>query len=82
MMRYILLNDISQLIVSVSASLSTAMVLENSSLFLDIGVKPLTPSSNNMIYDGDSTCPSALTRIDNRTRSLAKAHHVLCRNDG
>lgn len=50
--RYVLPNAAGPLIVSVSAGLGTAMVLESAFSFLGIGVNPPTPSWGNMISDG------------------------------
>ena len=50
--RYVLPNAMGPLIVSVSAGLGTAMVLESAFSFLGIGVNPPTPSWGNMISDG------------------------------
>ncbi|HMN84670.1 MAG TPA: ABC transporter permease [Bauldia sp.] len=50
--RYIVPNALGPLIVSVSAGLGTAMVLESAFSFLGVGVKPPTPSWGNMISDG------------------------------
>lgn len=50
--RYIVPNALGPLIVSVSAGLGTAMVLESAFSFLGIGVNPPTPSWGNMISDG------------------------------
>ncbi len=52
LMRYVLPNAMGPLIVSVSAGLGTAMVLESAFSFLGIGVNPPTPSWGNMISDG------------------------------
>jgi ABC-type dipeptide/oligopeptide/nickel transport system permease subunit len=52
LMRYIVPNAIGPLIVSVSAGLGTAMVLESAFSFLGVGVNPPTPSWGNMISDG------------------------------
>ncbi|MDR6668707.1 ABC transporter permease [Rhizobium sp. 1399] len=51
-MRYIVPNALGPLIVSVSAGLGTAMVLESAFSFLGVGVNPPTPSWGNMISDG------------------------------
>ncbi|MDO8361181.1 MAG: ABC transporter permease [Devosia sp.] len=50
--RYVVPNAIGPLIVSVSAGLGTAMVLESAFSFLGVGVNPPTPSWGNMISDG------------------------------
>lgn len=50
--RYIVPNALGPLIVSVSAGLGTAMVLESAFSFLGVGVNPPTPSWGNMISDG------------------------------
>nr|WP_299502715.1 ABC transporter permease [uncultured Rhizobium sp.] len=50
--RYIVPNSLGPLIVSVSAGLGTAMVLESAFSFLGVGVNPPTPSWGNMISDG------------------------------
>lgn len=52
LMRYVVPNAIGPLIVSVSAGLGTAMVLESAFSFLGVGVNPPTPSWGNMISDG------------------------------
>ena len=52
MKRYVIPNALGPLIVSVSAGLGTAMVLESAFSFLGIGVNPPTPSWGNMISDG------------------------------
>ena len=52
MMRYVVPNALGPLIVSVSAGLGTAMVLESAFSFLGVGVNPPTPSWGNMISDG------------------------------
>ncbi|HEX8044372.1 ABC transporter permease [Rhizobium sp.] len=52
MKRYVVPNALGPLIVSVSAGLGTAMVLESAFSFLGIGVNPPTPSWGNMISDG------------------------------
>jgi peptide/nickel transport system permease protein len=52
MRRYIVPNALGPLIVSVSAGLGTAMVLESAFSFLGVGVNPPTPSWGNMIQDG------------------------------
>jgi ABC-type dipeptide/oligopeptide/nickel transport system permease subunit len=52
LMRYVLPNAMGPLIVSVSAGLGTAMVLESAFSFLGVGVNPPTPSWGNMISDG------------------------------
>ncbi|NKN38246.1 ABC transporter permease [Agrobacterium sp. a22-2] len=52
MMRYVVPNSLGPLIVSVSAGLGTAMVLESAFSFLGVGVNPPTPSWGNMISDG------------------------------
>ena len=51
-LRYIVPNALGPLIVSVSAGLGTAMVLESAFSFLGVGVNPPTPSWGNMISDG------------------------------
>ncbi|NEJ28714.1 ABC transporter permease subunit [Rhizobium leguminosarum] len=50
--RYVIPNALGPLIVSVSAGLGTAMVLESAFSFLGVGVNPPTPSWGNMISDG------------------------------
>ncbi|MGO7356218.1 ABC transporter permease (plasmid) [Rhizobium ruizarguesonis] len=50
--RYVVPNALGPLIVSVSAGLGTAMVLESAFSFLGVGVNPPTPSWGNMISDG------------------------------
>ncbi|MBB4443571.1 MULTISPECIES: ABC transporter permease [Rhizobium] len=50
--RYVIPNALGPLIVSVSAGLGTAMVLESAFSFLGVGVTPPTPSWGNMISDG------------------------------
>jgi peptide/nickel transport system permease protein len=50
--RYILPNAIGPVIVSVSAGLGSAMVLESAFSFLGVGVRPPMPSWGNMISDG------------------------------
>lgn len=50
--RYVVPNAVGPLIVSVSAGLGTAMVLESAFSFLGVGVNPPTPSWGNMISDG------------------------------
>jgi peptide/nickel transport system permease protein len=50
--RYVVPNALGPLIVSVSAGLGTAMVLESAFSFLGVGVNPPTPSWGNMIQDG------------------------------
>ncbi len=50
--RYVVPNAIGPLIVSVSAGLGTAMVLESAFSFLGFGGNPPTPSRGNMILDG------------------------------
>ena len=50
--RYVLPNAMGPLVVSVSAGLGTAMVLESAFSFLGVGVTPPTPSWGNMISDG------------------------------
>ncbi len=50
--RYVIPNALGPLIVSVSAGLGTAMVLESAFSFLGVGVNPPTPSWGNMIQDG------------------------------
>lgn len=50
--RYVVPNAIGPLVVSVSAGLGTAMVLESAFSFLGVGVNPPTPSWGNMISDG------------------------------
>jgi peptide/nickel transport system permease protein len=50
--RYVVPNAIGPLIVSVSAGMGTAMVLESAFSFLGVGVNPPTPSWGNMISDG------------------------------
>jgi ABC-type dipeptide/oligopeptide/nickel transport system permease subunit len=50
--RHILPNAIGPVVVSVSAGMGTAMVLESAFSFLGIGVNPPTPSWGNMIADG------------------------------
>jgi peptide/nickel transport system permease protein len=52
LMRYVVPNALGPLIVSVSAGLGTAMVLESAFSFLGVGVNPPTPSWGNMISDG------------------------------
>jgi len=52
MTRYVVPNALGPLIVSVSAGLGTAMVLESAFSFLGVGVNPPTPSWGNMISDG------------------------------
>jgi ABC-type dipeptide/oligopeptide/nickel transport system permease subunit len=52
LMRYVVPNAVGPLIVSVSAGLGTAMVLESAFSFLGVGVNPPTPSWGNMIADG------------------------------
>ena len=52
LMRYVVPNAVGPLIVSVSAGLGTAMVLESAFSFLGVGVNPPTPSWGNMISDG------------------------------
>ncbi|MDM9624329.1 ABC transporter permease [Rhizobium sp. S152] len=52
MKRYVVPNALGPLIVSVSAGLGTAMVLESAFSFLGVGVNPPTPSWGNMISDG------------------------------
>jgi peptide/nickel transport system permease protein len=52
MKRYVIPNALGPLIVSVSAGLGTAMVLESAFSFLGVGVNPPTPSWGNMISDG------------------------------
>ena len=52
LIRYVVPNAIGPLIVSVSAGLGTAMVLESAFSFLGVGVNPPTPSWGNMISDG------------------------------
>lgn len=52
LLRYVLPNAMGPLIVSVSAGLGTAMVLESAFSFLGVGVTPPTPSWGNMISDG------------------------------
>jgi peptide/nickel transport system permease protein len=52
LMRHVVPNAIGPLIVSVSAGLGTAMVLESAFSFLGVGVNPPTPSWGNMISDG------------------------------
>src|SRR3569833_1873014 len=52
LMRYVVPNAIGPLIVSVSAGLGTAMVLESAFSFLGVGVNPPTPSWGNMISAG------------------------------
>jgi peptide/nickel transport system permease protein len=52
MKHYVIPNALGPLIVSVSAGLGTAMVLESAFSFLGIGVNPPTPSWGNMISDG------------------------------
>jgi peptide/nickel transport system permease protein len=50
--RYVVPNALGPLIVSVSAGMGTAMVLESAFSFLGVGVNPPTPSWGNMISDG------------------------------
>ncbi|NKL78406.1 ABC transporter permease [Rhizobium leguminosarum] len=50
--RYVIPNALGPLIVSVSAGLGTAMVLESAFSFLGVGVNPPTPSWGNMISNG------------------------------
>jgi peptide/nickel transport system permease protein len=50
--RYIIPNVLGPVIVSVSAGLGTAMVLESAFSFLGIGVNPPIPSWGNMISNG------------------------------
>lgn len=52
LLRYVVPNAVGPLIVSVSAGLGTAMVLESAFSFLGVGVNPPTPSWGNMISDG------------------------------
>jgi len=52
LIRYVVPNALGPLIVSVSAGLGTAMVLESAFSFLGVGVNPPTPSWGNMISDG------------------------------
>lgn len=52
LMRYVVPNALGPLIVSVSAGMGTAMVLESAFSFLGVGVNPPTPSWGNMISDG------------------------------
>ncbi len=52
LMRYVVPNALGPLIVSVSAGLGTAMVLESAFSFLGVGVNPPTPSWGNMVSDG------------------------------
>lgn len=52
MWRHIAPNALGPLIVSVSAGLGTAMVLESAFSFLGVGVTPPIPSWGNMISDG------------------------------
>jgi peptide/nickel transport system permease protein len=51
-LRYILPNAIGPVIVSISAGLGSAMVLESAFSFLGVGVRPPMPSWGNMISDG------------------------------
>jgi peptide/nickel transport system permease protein len=51
-LRYVIPNAIGPIIVSVSAGLGSAMVLESAFSFLGIGVNPPIPSWGNMINDG------------------------------
>jgi peptide/nickel transport system permease protein len=50
--RYVVPNALGPLIVSVSAGMGTAMVLESAFSFLGVGINPPTPSWGNMISDG------------------------------
>lgn len=50
--RYVIPNALGPLIVSVSAGLGTAMVLESAFSFLGVGVNPPTLGWGNMISDG------------------------------
>jgi peptide/nickel transport system permease protein len=52
MLKYVVPNALGPLIVSVSAGLGTAMVLESAFSFLGVGVNPPMPSWGNMISDG------------------------------
>jgi peptide/nickel transport system permease protein len=52
LIRYVVPNALGPLIVSVSAGMGTAMVLESAFSFLGVGVNPPTPSWGNMISDG------------------------------
>jgi ABC-type dipeptide/oligopeptide/nickel transport system permease subunit len=51
-LRYLIPNSIGPLIVTVSAGLGGAMVLESAFSFLGVGVQPPTPSWGLMISDG------------------------------
>lgn len=50
--RYVIPNALGPVIVSLSAGLGSAMVLESAFSFLGIGVRPPMPSWGNMISDG------------------------------
>lgn len=52
LLRYVIPNALGPIVVSVSAGLGAAMVLESSFSFLGIGVRPPIPSWGNMISDG------------------------------
>ncbi len=52
LMSYVIPNAIGPIIVSFSATLGEAMVLESSFSFLGVGVRPPMPSWGNMISDG------------------------------
>jgi ABC-type dipeptide/oligopeptide/nickel transport system permease subunit len=52
LIRYVIPNALGPVIVSLSAGLGAAMVMESAFSFLGIGVRPPMPSWGNMISDG------------------------------